>query len=109
MLLHKCCKKSREFQVTKNCTPKNKPGKSSYKNISLALLVLVIMSSIMFCNVQAIGISPGRTTLDFRPGYEEDVEFTILNNEHKDMNVMLYVKEGEYSDLIKLYDNMWHI
>jgi len=56
--------------------------------------------------VIAIGITPGRTTIDFEPGYEGDIEFTILNNEHKDMNVMLYVKEGPYSDLVALYDNI---
>jgi hypothetical protein len=76
------------------------------QNILLLLIVLSLSSIIMSNGVLAIGITPGRTTLDFVPGHQEDIEFTVLNNEHKDMNVMLYVKEGSLSNLITLYDNI---
>lgn len=75
-------------------------------NLLVLLLALLITSMVMSGSACAIGITPGRTTIDYEPGLEEEVQFTVLNNEHKDMNVMLYVDEGSLSDIIALYDNI---
>ena len=70
------------------------------------LIAMLIASMAISGSVFAIGITPGRTTLDFEPGLEKDIEFTIINNDHKDMNVMLYVKTSDDSDMVTLYDNI---
>lgn len=55
--------------------------------------------------VNAIGVSPGRTTINFEPGLQKDIEFTVFNNENKDMNVVFYV-EGELNETVKLYESI---
>jgi hypothetical protein len=67
---------------------------------------MIIAAAAMSGSALAIGITPGRTTIDFEPGLQEEVQFTILNNDHKDMNVLFYVKEGPLSDIVTLYDNI---
>ncbi|MDO8556686.1 MAG: hypothetical protein Q7R96_05960 [Nanoarchaeota archaeon] len=68
---------------------------------TLFLLALLLFISSLTTNVQAIGITPGRTTVDFTPGHEQEITFQVLNNEHKDMKVLLRV-EGELASYVKL-------
>src|SRR3989344_3824114 len=63
------------------------------------VLIFIIIS--LVAKVNAIGISPGRSTFDFEPGLTERVEFNVLNNEHKDMRVVIYV-EGALNDTVIL-------
>ncbi len=60
-----------------------------------AVLILLIE------NVYAIGISPGRTTIDISQGTEKSFSVEISNSEAKDMKVLLLVK-GELKDFISL-------
>ncbi len=69
--------------------------------IAASMLFLVVLMQ----NVSAIGISPGRTTVDFTPNLHKEVQFKIINNEHKDMKVLLYV-EGELNNSITLYNKV---
>lgn len=68
--------------------------------------VILLVLSIGPASVQAIGITPGRTTMDFEPGLQKDVSFAVINNEKKDMKVLLYVKEGDLADIITLYNTL---
>lgn len=52
-------------------------------------------------NVCAIGITPGRTTLNFEPNLHKEVSFSIINSEHKDMSVIFTVK-GDLAESITL-------
>ncbi len=71
------------------------------------MVLITILSAVALSHtVSAIGVSPGRTTIDFEPGLEREITFTILNNEHKDMDVVLYVNQGEQSDWLTLYDGI---
>jgi len=70
------------------------------------MAAMVLVSAFVSSGVSAIGITPGRTTIDFEPGLEKDVHFTVINNERKDMDMVLYVKEGPLSDSITMYDNV---
>jgi len=70
------------------------------------LAAMAISLSVASGSALAIGITPGGTTIDFKPGLEKEVPFTIINNEHKDMDVVVYVKEGPYSDWVALYDTI---
>ena len=56
-------------------------------------------------SVHALGITPGRTTLNYEPGLEKEIPFSILNNEHKNIKVLLTV-QGELNDSITLFDNL---
>jgi len=70
------------------------------KNILLlmfaGLLIILIMQ-----NVFAIGITPGRTTLNFEPGLHKEISFSVVNSEHKDMSVVFSVR-GDLEDSITL-------
>lgn len=75
------------------------------KNIitgAFAAFLLVLLFSGM---AYAIGVTPGRKTLDFEPGLQDKVEVTILNNDKKDMNALIYV-EGELNDSVILHDTL---
>lgn len=39
--------------------------------------------------VGALGITPGRTTIDYEPGLEKEIKISVLNNEHKPMKVII--------------------
>ncbi len=64
---------------------------------SVALALLAALAG----TAQAIGVIPGRATMDFEPGLEKAVTFTITNNEHKQFNAYVYA-EGDLKDSIIL-------
>ena len=95
-------KKSKIFNATKSlAVPSHRRrGKDFVGKIKLFILVsLVIVLTLQ--NVLAIGITPGRTTLNFEPGLHKEVGFSIINSEHKDMSVVFIVK-GNLSESITL-------
>lgn len=55
-------------------------------------------------NVLGIGITPGRTTVNFEPGLTKEVSFSILNSEHKDMSVVFAIR-GNLSDYVSIEEN----
>ena len=74
--------------------------------VVITLITLFLFLAVL--NIEtasAIGITPGRTTVLFEPGLENTVQFKIINNEHKDMNVLLSV-EGEFSEFVTLYNKL---
>ena len=68
-------------------------GNKQMKLLLSALLALVIFISSASC-ADALGVTPGRTTVDFAPGLEKTASFTIINNEHKSFNAYVYVEGG---------------
>jgi len=71
--------------------------------LMLGIVIILILASV---NVLGIGITPGKTTLDFSPGSQQEVTFKVLNNEKKDMDVLLYIGESELSDIVTLHDSI---
>lgn len=69
------------------------------KRILFILAGLLIVLTMQ--NVLAIGITPGRTTINFEPSLHKEVSFSIINSEHKDMSVIFMIK-GELSESITL-------
>jgi hypothetical protein len=72
--------------------------------------LLIIMSMMFFIilvapSLHALGVTPGRTTMDYEPGLEREIGFSILNNEHKNMQVMLTV-QGELNQSVTLFDSV---
>ncbi|MBU1135889.1 MAG: hypothetical protein KJ559_00045 [Nanoarchaeota archaeon] len=74
------------------------------KKIELMLLGFLLIV-LLLQNVSGLGITPGRTTIDFKDGLEKEVEFSVLNNEHKNMQVLLMV-QGELNQSVELFDNL---
>jgi hypothetical protein len=72
------------------------------KKTILIFACLILVSTGL---ISAIGITPGRTTLNFEPGIHSEVSFSVINSEHKDMNVVFVVKGnlGEYITLKQSY------
>ncbi|MCX8193840.1 MAG: hypothetical protein N3G19_00535 [Candidatus Pacearchaeota archaeon] len=71
------------------------------EKILLAIVVAIVFVMILSINALALGISPGRATFNFEPNAEKQVTLTIVNTEHKAMNVSVRV-EGEWADRIEL-------
>jgi len=70
------------------------------KNI---LIFIIGISLIVFTlqNISAIGITPGRTTVNFEPGLTKEVSFSVINSEHKDMSVFFTIR-GDLNDSVIL-------
>lgn len=65
-------------------------------------IVIVLIITIIFTNsTLALGISPGSTTIDFKPNLEKEIKFKIINNQEKFMRVALRA-EGDLAQYITL-------
>src|SRR3989338_8692934 len=83
------------FQIIKHFIKSNKINKS------IIIWIFVFLISIQF--VQSLGISPGRTTINFVPNLEKEVEFKVYNNELKkpgahNLNIMAVEVPNTASD-----------
>lgn len=83
---------------------KMRMSKENRFKVVVAIFSLVLALGIFSQGAQGIGVTPGRKTIEFEPNFEGEFSFRVLNNEHKDMKVLLYVEEGELSDTVTLYN-----
>jgi len=75
-------------------------GKMHRRKVVLAVIFLfLIIYSIS--GVLAIGVTPGRTTLDFSPGLKKNVDVTVINSQKSDVELSISV-QGELSKSISL-------
>lgn len=66
------------------------------------LVIFTILSLLLITQtISPIGITPGRTTLNFEPGLQKEIPFSVINTENKDMSVVFTVS-GELSESITL-------
>lgn len=65
-------------------------GKAFILEISFLFLAILFLSSFS----SSLGVSPARRTLTFEPGLEQEISFTVINNEGKDINLLL-AAQGE--------------
>jgi hypothetical protein len=68
-------------------------------NLVLAALVAVLICMSSATVASALGVTPGRKTIDFVPGIETTGSFTIKNNDNKAFTAYIYV-EGALKDYI---------
>lgn len=61
--------------------------------------ILFVLLIIIVPNALALGITPGRVNIDFEPGAEKEISFTVLNSEKEDMNLGVLV-QGELKESI---------
>ncbi len=71
--------------------------KITFKLLGIILVVLILN----ILNVFALGITPARTTLNFQPGLQQEIEFSLINSENKEMNIQIYT-EGDLKDYIQI-------
>jgi len=64
-------------------------------------MVLVLLSA----SVAALGVTPGRTTLDYTSNSHHTVNFNIVNDQHKDMKLFLFVT-GDLNKSIALSEQL---
>lgn len=64
-------------------------------------LIFGLLLIIMIQNVFAIGITPGRTTINFEPNLQKQGYFSIINSENKEMSVVFMVR-GNFSEYLVL-------
>jgi len=92
-----------------NLTGNQIKEKLQCKRKLIMLMLLGILFLFVIPNAAALGITPGRTTIDFSPGLEKEIKFDILNSENKNMNVAFAVQsETEDEKIISLDNNVAH-
>jgi hypothetical protein len=78
------------------------------KLLRKVLLIGLFFALIMFVSqsVLAIGITPGKTNFDYRPGEINKVEFNVINTENKDIDVVVLV-QGELNKSISASESVF--
>ena len=71
------------------------------RNKKLLFVFVLTLIVLTLQNVSAIGITPGRTTINFEPSLTKEVQFSIINSEHKDMSVVFMVR-GDLAESVTL-------
>lgn len=69
------------------------------------LLNGILIMLLILPNILGLGITPGRTTINYEKGLEQEIDFSVLNSDHKNMEILLTVR-GELNDSITLYDSL---
>lgn len=77
-------------------------------SIYLLLIIILILINLFIPRAAALGISPGRTTIDFSPGLQKEVSFSVFNTEKKDMKVEMVV-QGELANFISLSETDFNL
>ena len=53
-------------------------------------------------NVSALGVTPARTTVDFEPGLQRSVTFSVINSEKRDVDIVI-ATQGELKNNILVH------
>ena len=76
--------------------------KTKFRNLLTLIFGLVLLVSI-FSSVSALGVTPARTIVDYSPGKEETISFSVVNTENKNMDIVVYV-QGELNQSVYLQE-----
>lgn len=66
--------------------------------------VSVLLGILLVSNVLALGITPGGTTYMFEPNAEKTFSFSVVNSEHKDLDLSIIIR-GDLNNSISLSEN----
>jgi len=85
----------------------------SYLGVSKVRLGILIFSLILFItilssSVLALGVTPGRTTFIYVPGEQQTVEFTVINSEKVDMDLVVLI-QGDLNESISVSEVSFHM
>jgi len=56
--------------------------------------IIFILFLLVVPLVLAVGVTPGRKTLNYQEGMEQEIKFTVMNNENKELNLAIYARGG---------------
>jgi len=70
-------------------------------NKKTALFVIALIFVFMVPLTSGLGITPGRKTIDFEPGLEKNVSFSVINSEKENMSLVFHV-QGDLNKSITL-------
>lgn len=65
------------------------------------IIFFLLFSAILLENASALGVIPARTIIDFEPGVQHEFTLKVLNNQQKEMDVIIS-KQGQLSSYVKL-------
>lgn len=68
---------------------------------NLRAIYFVLLAILLASGVSAIGITPGGTTIDFEAGATKEIDFTIINSEGQNMEIIILV-QGELNQSVSL-------
>ena len=74
---------------------------SDVGNLASKLFLVSVLMFFLLPSVIGIGITPARTTVNFEPGLEKSVSFSIVNSESRDVNLVVAV-QGELAEYVTL-------
>ena len=66
-------------------------------------LILTLFTLMLAKDAIALGISPGKKTIDFEPNLEKDITLTVFNSEHRDFTAAIFAR-GELGNYIELQE-----
>jgi hypothetical protein len=67
-------------------------------------LLFAIAFLLLIANAAAFGITPTRTTIQFTPGLEQNISFSVVNSEAKNLELIIY-STGELNQSVLLNEN----
>jgi hypothetical protein len=68
--------------------------------------IVLMLITILVVNVSALGVTPGRVTLNYEEGLEREVKISIINNDHKEMDVIVLARiKGDLNETIRLSED----
>jgi len=79
----------------------NRVKEGLIKQEVFALLISLLVLLIIIPLVNSLGITPGRTTIDFEPNLQKEVGFSVINSGNKEMGIMFDIR-GELNQSISL-------
>jgi len=62
-------------------------------------ILFFVMCIFMISSVYALGVSPGRNTVDFKEGLARDISFEVINSGEEDLELLLSV-EGDLAEYV---------
>lgn len=71
------------------------------KRLGRMLLLIFIIALLTLNPVYALGVTPGRTSINFEPNLQRTVGYSVINSEHRDMDIVIYTT-GELAKYITL-------
>ncbi len=76
------------------------------KDMRLSIFILLVLSIFILSSIEvnALGVAPSRKIVEYSPG-EQSYTIRIVNNENKDMRVMIYF-QGELAEYASISQNI---
>lgn len=87
--------------LNSNLIKKMRSSCFNLKSLAILFLALLVILIILIQNVNALGVAPGRTTLEYEQALDNEIKLSVFNSEYKQMSVEILV-QGELANYITL-------